>query len=485
MTLKVYNTLNSRKEEFIPFNKGRVDMYVCGPTVYDTSHIGHARCVVVFDMIYRWLRTLKYKVKYVRNFTDVDDKIIKKSNETGVDCKTITEKYIEEFHNEMDALNVLRPDIAPKATEHINHIIDFIKLLIDKGKAYHVKGGDVYFAIDSFKEYGKLSGRNIEEMRAGSRIAVDEKKKNPFDFVLWKLAKEGEPFWESPWGKGRPGWHIECSAMSYQYFGQSFDIHGGGKDLIFPHHENEIAQSEALFGTQFVKYWIHNGFVDINNEKMSKSLGNFTMIKEVLENYSPEVIRMFLLSKHYRSPIDYSEDSMKEVAMGLDRIYAFLERVEKIIRRNDRYIGQKQAEPLKGNLWDNFSDAMNDDFNSAKAVGLIFEAVKKGNKLLDDIKNNSDEKSLETLHIVYNDIKAVSNVLGIFLLEPEKWFQAKKERGMNNMTLAPEQIETLIQQRTDARKNRDFALADKIRDDLQKREIILEDGPEGTTWRFE
>ncbi|MDA3917184.1 MAG: cysteine--tRNA ligase [Deltaproteobacteria bacterium] len=485
MILKVYNTLNNKKEEFIPLNRGKVDMYVCGPTVYDTSHIGHARCVVVFDMIYRWLCSLDYKVRYVRNFTDVDDKIIKKSNETGEDCKTITEKYIDEFHSEMDILNVLRPDVEPKATDHINNIINFIKKLINKGKAYHVEGGEVYFALDSFKKYGRLSGRNIEDMRAGSRIAVDDKKKNPMDFVLWKPAKPGEPFWKSPWGDGRPGWHIECSAMSYEYFGKSFDIHGGGKDLIFPHHENEIAQSEALFGQQFVKYWIHNGFVDINNEKMSKSLGNFTMIKEVLENYSPEVIRMFLLSKHYRSPIDYSEDSMREVAIGLDRIYAFLERLEKAGVQNDSSLTYKLTDKPTGKLWGDFETAMNDDFNSAKAVALVFEAVKKGNKLLDDANDNPGEDIMEIMNLVYSDIKAISNVLGIFLLEPHAWFKVKKEKGMEDMALDPVQIEALIKQRAEARKNRDFSKADEIRDHLLNKNIILEDGSNGTSWRFE
>ncbi|WP_286817081.1 cysteine--tRNA ligase, partial [Desulfobacter sp. UBA2225] len=329
MSLRIYNTLSGKKEEFVPIRANKAGMYVCGPTVYDTSHIGHARSVVVFDMVYRWLMQLGYEVTYVRNFTDVDDKIIKKSNETGDSCTAITTKYIDEFHNEMDALNVLRPTIAPKATEHIDHIIRFVERLIDLGKAYHVEGGDVYFSISSFSEYGKLSHRNPDDMQAGARIAVDEKKRSPLDFTLWKPAKPGEPYWESPWGKGRPGWHIECSAMSHEYLGESFDIHGGGKDLIFPHHENEIAQSEGSFGVPFVKYWIHNGFVDINNEKMSKSLGNFTMIKEVLADYSPEVIRMFLLSKHYRSPIDYSENSMREVSVALDRIYGFLERLDK------------------------------------------------------------------------------------------------------------------------------------------------------------
>ncbi|MDA3791332.1 MAG: cysteine--tRNA ligase, partial [Desulfobacula sp.] len=324
---------------------------------------------------------------------------------------------------------------------------------------------------------GKLSGRNPDDMRAGARIAVDEKKKSPLDFTLWKPAKPGEPFWESPWGKGRPGWHIECSAMSYEYLGESFDIHGGGKDLIFPHHENEIAQSEAVFGCQFVKYWIHNGFVDINNEKMSKSLDNFTMIKEVLSIYSPEVIRMFLLSNHYRSPIDYSEDSMKETSMGLDRIYSFLDRLESI--------GCKADVSQKGELWDDFSFAMNDDFNSAKALGSVFEAVKKGNRLMDDIHDNPGDCLLEILNLFYNDIKAISNILGIFLLDPQFYFKAKKDKGMADMAIDPSEIEDLIQQRADARKNKNFSRADEIRDLLQTKNITLEDGQQGTTWRFE
>jgi cysteinyl-tRNA synthetase len=452
-------------------------MYVCGPTVYDTSHIGHARSVVVFDMVYRWLTRLDYEVTYVRNFTDVDDKIIKKSNETGDSCTEITEKYIDEFHNEMDSLNVLRPTMAPKATQHIRHIIDFIQMLIDKGKAYHVEGGDVYFSIDSFKEYGKLSGRNPDDMRAGARIAVDEKKQSPLDFTLWKPAKPGEPYWESPWGRGRPGWHIECSAMSYEYLGKSFDIHGGGKDLIFPHHENEIAQSEAVFGCQFVKYWIHNGFVDINNEKMSKSLGNFTMIKEVLANYSPEVIRLFLLSKHYRSPIDYNEDSMHEISLGLDRIYAFLERLEET---NMVLETQKPGE-----LWTGFAQAMNDDFNSAKALGLVFEAVKKGNKLLDRTHNSPEPDGCETLAQVYVDIQSISKILGIFLVNPGDYFKIKKDKGVADMAIDPAMVDDLIEQRMTARTEKNFARADEIRDQLQEMNIILEDGPQGTTWTVE
>jgi len=476
MSLKIYNTLTGKKEPFVPIEKDTVKMYVCGPTVYDTSHIGHARSVVVFDMIFRWLTRIGYAVTYVRNFTDVDDKIIKKSSETGEACAAITEKYIDEFHNEMDALNVLRPTMEPKATEHIDHIIEFVKKLIDKGKAYAVDDGNVYFSIDAFEHYGRLSGRNPEDMRAGARIAVEEKKRNPLDFTLWKPAKTGEPYWESPWGKGRPGWHIECSAMSHEYLGEGFDIHGGGKDLIFPHHENEIAQSEALFGKQFVKYWIHNGFVDINHEKMSKSLGNFTMIKEVLEKYSPEVIRMFLLSKHYRSPIDYSEQSMHEVSMGLDRIYGFLERLE------NRGIRPEGAG--NGPLWQAFAEAMNDDFNSAKALAAVFETVKKGNKLLDEAPDQLEDALTADLTQIRKDMTDIAGVLGIFVESPADWFAAKKDKGVADMAVDPATVEALIAERTQARKDRNFARADEIRDQLQEMNIVLEDGPSGTTWRF-
>jgi cysteinyl-tRNA synthetase len=476
MSLKIYNTLTGKKEPFVPIEKDTVKMYVCGPTVYDTSHIGHARSVVVFDMIFRWLTRIGYAVTYVRNFTDVDDKIIKKSSETGEACTAITEKYIDEFHNEMDALNVLRPTMEPKATEHISHIIEFVKKLIDKGKAYAVDDGNVYFSIEAFEHYGRLSGRNPEDMRAGARIAVEEKKKNPLDFTLWKPAKPGEPYWESPWGNGRPGWHIECSAMSHEYLGEGFDIHGGGKDLIFPHHENEIAQSEALFGKQFVKYWIHNGFVDINHEKMSKSLGNFTMIKEVLEKYSPEVIRMFLLSKHYRSPIDYSEQSMHEVSMGLDRIYGFLERLE------NRGIRPEGSE--NGRLWQAFAEAMNDDFNSAKALAAVFDTVKKGNKLLDEAPDQLEDSATADLTQIRKDMADIAGILGIFLKSPSDWFADKKEKGVAEMAVDPATVEALIAERTQARKDRNFARADEIRDQLQEMNIVLEDGPSGTTWRF-
>lgn len=476
MSLKIYNTLTGKKDKFVPIEKNKVSMYVCGPTVYDTSHIGHARAVVVFDVIFRWLKESGYDVCYVRNFTDVDDKIIKRANETGKESKEISEKYIDEFHNEMDALNVLRPTIEPKATEHIQEIIDFIELLIKKEKAYYVKGSDVFFSIESFKEYGKLSRRNIDDMKAGSRIAVDENKKNPFDFTLWKPAKPGEPSWDSPWGKGRPGWHIECSAMSYKYLGKTFDIHGGGKDLIFPHHENEIAQSEAAFDVPFVKYWIHNGFVDINNEKMSKSLGNFTMIKDVLKNYHAEVIRLFLLSKHYRSPIDYNENSMNEVISGLDKIYAFLARAYKA--------GASKECPGNGSDWENFVETMDDDFNSARGIATIFDTVKKGNRLLDENSYNISASGLEQISMICCDLKKMGNILGIVSNDPEKYFRARKEAGLAEKSIDPGKIDKLVNERIEARKSKDFARADSIRASLDEMNIILEDGPEGTTWKI-
>jgi cysteinyl-tRNA synthetase len=324
--LKIYNTLTKSKEIFKPIGPGKVRIYVCGPTVYDACHIGHARSVIVFDVIVRYLRTSGYEVTYVRNFTDIDDKIIKRANELGVSTKELSERHIKEFYGDMDALKAERATHEPKATDHIGDIISVIQRLVDQGHAYEA-GGDVFYAVESFRAYGKLSGRRLEDMQAGARVEIDEKKRNPLDFALWKGAKPGEPVWDSPWGKGRPGWHIECSAMSTHFLGERFDIHGGGKDLIFPHHENEIAQSEGAFGHHFVNVWIHNGFVKINEEKMSKSLGNFLMIKEILKEYHPEGVRLFLLSNHYRSPVDFTHQAIAEAQVGLEKIYALLDRM--------------------------------------------------------------------------------------------------------------------------------------------------------------
>jgi len=438
MSLRVFNTLHRKKEAFKPIAPGKVRMYVCGPTVYDSCHIGHARSVVVFDVIARYLKAIGYDVLYVRNFTDVDDKIIDKANQLGIDSTTVAERFIKEFYDDMDALNVERATIEPKATDHIAQIIQFVKKLVKGGFAYQVEG-DVFFSVEKFEKYGKLSGRKLDEMEAGARIDINEKKNNPFDFVLWKSAKPGEPFWESPWGKGRPGWHIECSVMSSEYLGVTFDIHGGGKDLCFPHHENEIAQSESISGKPFVKYWIHNGFVNINQEKMSKSLGNFLMIKDVLKTYHPEVVRLFLLSNHYRSPIDFTEMAMEEARKGLDKMYALLLRV-------DKTMGIESTQDIEtGDCWQQFCEAMNDDFNSAQGIGIIFDTVRTVNRMLDQYENsNSDhikqKKQIElpfrkklnensgadqiknTIQFGLADIRRTGNILGILFEKPAVYF---------------------------------------------------------------
>lgn len=483
MTLKVYNTLSGKKEEFEPIEPGEVRMYVCGPTVYDSCHIGHARSVVFFDVVYRFLSAIGYDVTYIRNFTDVDDKIIKRANELGVTSEAISEKYIGEFYRDMDALNVKRATIEPRATQHIGDIIGIINVLIEKNMAYPVDG-DVYFRVASFEGYGKLSGRKLEDMEAGARIEIDERKENPFDFALWKAAKPGEPSWESPWGAGRPGWHIECSAMSWQLLGESFDIHGGGKDLIFPHHENEIAQSEAAFGKSFVKYWLHNGFVNINSEKMSKSLGNTTLIKDILELYHPEAVRLFLLSNHYRSPIDFTEQSMKEASGNLDKLYALLDRISEhygnlpIIRlnSNNRY--------RYGQVWKDFLASMEDDFNSAKGLAVMFEAVRKVNRLMDDVNDDNAFETRFQVEGLATDIVKIANNLGILSEIPSEYFEKKKQVSLETATVSPEKIEAMIAERTAARKSKDFASADRIRKELEEMKVAIEDRPEGTIWKM-
>ena len=484
MTINIYNSLNRSKQPFETLEPGRVKMYVCGPTVYDSCHIGHARSVIVFDVIYRYLTAVGYDVTYVRNFTDIDDKIINRSNELGVSSASLAEQYIDEFHHDMDGLNVLRPTSEPRATDHIDHIIRIIEILMNKGYAYALDG-DVFFSVDLFNGYGKLSGRKLEDMEAGARVEIDQRKKNPFDFVLWKASKPNEPFWDSPWGKGRPGWHIECSAMSEEYLGASFDIHGGGKDLIFPHHENEIAQSEAAFGNTFVKYWIHNGFVNINHEKMSKSLGNFLMIKDIVKEYHPEAVRLFLLSHHYRSPVDFTDQAIKNVVAGLDKIYALLERAEKYFGTlpdmNSDY--NKEGLPPEKDFWTLFCNAMNDDFNTAQGIGILFDIVRNANKLLDQ-SDSSDEDSLSPA--IYNEcltIKKISNILGLPIESPGTYFDQKKGKIINKESFEAETIEAMIQARQDARKAKDFKKADEIRDRLNEMNIEIEDRPDGTVWK--
>ncbi|MBW1676670.1 MAG: cysteine--tRNA ligase [Deltaproteobacteria bacterium] len=476
--LKIYNTLNKRKEAFEPIKPGKVGIYVCGPTVYDASHIGHARSVVVFDVIVRYLGAIGYEVTYVRNFTDVDDKIINRAGELGISTRELSERYIDEFYEDMDALKVGRATIEPRATDHIDEIIGVVERLISRGHAYEA-GGDVFYAVETFKDYGKLSGRRLEEMQAGARVEVDERKRNPFDFVLWKGAKPGEPMWDSPWGKGRPGWHIECSAMSTHFLGYHFDIHGGGKDLIFPHHENEIAQSEGAFGEQFVNVWIHNGFVRINQEKMSKSLGNFLMIKDILKEYHPEALRLFLLSNHYRSPVDFTDKAMVEAEAGLEKIYAFLHRIDRYLGRCEP--GDEKQEP--GTLWASFCQAMDDDFNTARGIGIVFETVRQLNRLMDDIGRKPDQHDQAGLESTRADLVRIGGVLGILTEAPSQFFEQRKADVLQRKGIDTALVERLIAERTRARHEKDWATADRIRNELFSMDILIEDRAEGTIWK--
>lgn len=479
MSLYIYNTLKRKKELFEPDQPGHVRMYVCGPTVYDSCHIGHARSVVVFDVIVRFLKSQGYEVTYVRNFTDIDDKIIDRAKQLDVTPGKLAEKYINEFHRDMDALNVERASLEPKATEHVAQIIAVIEKLIDKGIGYSVDG-DVFYAVEKFEAYGQLSGRRLEDMEAGARVDVDDRKHNPFDFALWKSAKEGEPSWESPWGEGRPGWHIECSAMSMEYLGKSFDIHGGGKDLIFPHHENEIAQSEAAFGSPFVKFWIHNGFVNIHHEKMSKSLGNFLLISDILIAHHPETVRLFLLSNHYRSPIDYTGEAMSSARIGLDKIYALLDRIEKAIGS-----GETESTKTGSDDWDRFNDSMENDFNTAQGIGILFEAVRRSNRLLDENPAPLNRENTQRLIDVRFDILKMGSVLGILSESPKAYFENKRSGGLVNKSIDPELIEDMIQARNAARRHKNWQRADEIRKILDKKGIVLEDRPSETVWKVQ
>jgi cysteinyl-tRNA synthetase len=465
MALRVYNTLGGEKQIFEPIEPGKVRMYVCGPTVYDYCHIGHARSVVVFDVIARYLRQRGFEVTYVRNFTDVDDKIIRRANETGQNPGAVAARFIEAFYTDMDALMVERADQEPKVTEYIQPIIDLVQRLVQRGHAYAVDG-DVYFDVTTFESYGKLSGRRVEDMEAGARVEVDERKRHPHDFALWKAAKPGEPSWDSPWGKGRPGWHIECSAMSSALLGDTFDIHGGGKDLIFPHHENEIAQSEAASGHPYVKYWLHNGFVNINHEKMSKSLNNFLMIRDVLQHHHPEAVRMFLLSSHYRSPIDFTPEAMAEASAKLTRVYTLLRR---LAGRIPAAAGAVEDNPF----WRRFTEEMDDDFNTAGAIGVLFEAVRATNQLLD--AGHGDDGDIAANH---GAILRIGGVLGIATLDAEAYFKSQAK------DIDPARVEDLIARRTAARKARDWAEADRLRKELGDMGVAIEDRPEGTIWRM-
>jgi cysteinyl-tRNA synthetase len=482
MSLRFYNTATRTKEDFIPLREGEVGMYVCGVTVYDLCHIGHARSAIVFDVLVKYLRARGFRVTYVRNFTDVDDKIIDRAKQLDKAPKTLAEEYIQAFYDDMGKLGILNADKEPRATEHIQDMIDMIITLIDKGFAY-VEGTDVYYSVEKFPGYGELSGRRLEDMKAGSRIAVDEKKRHPMDFVLWKGAKPGEPQWSSPWGPGRPGWHMECSVMSGHFLGSSFDIHGGGEDLLFPHHENERAQSMAANGGQFARYWIHNGFVTVESEKMSKSLGNFLTIRDALQMYHPEVLRLFLLSKHYRSPLDFSKSAVLGLQAGLVRIYRTLQRLDQLIGpdnvKGTAPLPSSLSTPEKDSFLDQFVQTMDDDLNTANAIALLFEKVKNMNKTMDSPLDDSGKARLsrERRHLFL-----AAGVLGFLHEEPEAFFETL---AASTQAADSEEIEKLIEERTSARTGKDWAKADAIREQLKDMGIVLEDGPKGTTWRYD
>ena len=451
--LKIYNTLAREKQTFVPIVAGKVSMYVCGMTVYDFCHLGHARVMVVFDMVNRWLRASGFDVTYVRNITDIDDKIIKRANESGEDIGTLTQRFIDAMDEDSAQLGILRPDIEPRATAYIDGMIAMISALIEKGHAYHAANGDVFYSVNSFESYGKLSGKSLEDLRAGERVEVDSFKRDPMDFVLWKSAKPGEPSWDSPWGKGRPGWHIECSVMGAHHLGQHFDIHGGGQDLQFPHHENEIAQSEAAHDCTFVNYWMHNGFVRVDDEKMSKSLGNFFTIRDVLKKYDAEVVRFFILRAHYRSPLNYSDKHLDDAKQALTRLYTALRGIE-----------AKAVLDTSAASYQTFKSAMDDDFNTPEAMAVLFDLANTLNKTGDIA--------------IASQLKGLANILGLLERDPETFMQAGSSEKLDAKA-----IEAQIAARAEAKKSKNFAEADRIRQELLAQGIILEDNAQGTIWR--
>ncbi len=480
--MRIHNTMTGKKEEFVPVTPGQVLMYVCGITVYDHCHIGHARSAIVFDVMRRYLKYKGFNVTYIKNFTDIDDKIINRAKQEGITWDEVAQKYIDEYYKDMESLDVEKADVEPKATGHIREIIDIVKGLIDKEYAYEVQG-DVYFEVEKFGDYGKLSKRDLDDMLAGARVDVNEKKRNPMDFALWKASKEGEPAWESPWGPGRPGWHIECSAMSRKHLGDTFDIHGGGADLIFPHHENEIAQSEAYTGKPFVRYWVHNGFITVDKEKMSKSLGNFFTIKEILNKFDAEVIRFFLLSTHYRSPIEFSDEQLRESELSIDRYYTTSARTSDFLMqdhsREKAGPDEKLLADFLSRFRDKFAEAMDDDFNTALAIGNIFELIRVINKYLDG--KPSGRKAVELVSKTSALLKEAGGVLNIFSRTPEQW--SRSLMSFKCPELTEEFIMARIQERQSAREKKDWAASDAIRKELEERGIILEDKKEGTGWK--
>jgi cysteinyl-tRNA synthetase len=481
--LHIYNSLTRKKEELLPIEPGKVRMYVCGMTVYDLCHLGHARVMVVFDVVYRYLRECGYEVDYVRNITDIDDKIINRANERGEPIARLTERYIAEMHKDAADLGVLPPTQEPRATAHMGEILAMIQDLVDKGHAYVADNGDVYYAVSSFEGYGRLSGKDPEELRAGARVEVGEAKRDPLDFALWKASKPGEPAWDSPWGPGRPGWHIECSAMSTSCLGSHFDIHGGGADLQFPHHENEIAQSEGATGEPFVDLWMHNGFVRVNEEKMSKSLGNFFTVREILTRYRPEEVRYFILTSHYRSPLNYDDEHLDNARSALTRFYTALRGLP------------ADAKPAGGEAFlERFHEAMDDDFNTPEALAVLFDLVRELNRVREEDARKATGLAAR--------LRELGTILGILQDDPEAYLKhpttITSAAGITPGTSTAEaigeaiyggkytkdEVDDLVRQREEARKSKNWAEADRIREELQSISIVLEDGPRGTTWRL-
>ncbi len=460
---RIFNSLTRQKEEFRPIEPGKVRMYVCGMTVYDYCHVGHARVMVVFDVVLRWLRAQGYDVTYVRNITDIDDKIIRRAQENGEDFRQLTVRFIQAMNEDLAALDILPPTHEPRATEAMADMIAMIQTLLGRGYAYVGASGDVYYDVSRFDHYGQLANKKLDDLRAGARVEVEEAKDDPLDFVLWKAAKPGEPSWPSPWGAGRPGWHIECSAMSTCCLGEHFDIHGGGMDLKFPHHENEIAQSEAASGQRCVNFWMHNGFVQVNEEKMSKSLGNFFTVREVLQRYAPEVVRLFILTSHYRGPLNYSDENLEHAKSSLTRLYTALRGLPMV------------ETPIEASWWERFAQAMDDDFNTPEALAVLFDLAREVNRL-----RTEDEAAAARLGI---SLRALGGWLGLLQTDPETFLRGGEEGGEGAAALTAEQIEALIAERAAARKAKQWAEADRIRGLLGEAGIVLEDTPKGTTWR--
>jgi cysteinyl-tRNA synthetase len=482
--MKLYNTLARKKQEFTPANGNDVSMYVCGITAYDLCHIGHARSSVVFDVLYRYLKHRGYDVTFIRNFTDIDDKIIKRANETGMESGEVAEKYIQEFYVDMDRLNVERATVEPKCTQHIPEMVELTQHLIDKGHAYAAENGDVYFRVRTFEGYGKLSGRQIDELESGARIQPGEKKEDPLDFTLWKAAKPDEPSWESPWGPGRPGWHLECSAMSEKYAPLPLDIHGGGQDLAFPHHENEIAQSEAATDKDFARFWVHNGFVRINSEKMSKSLGNFFTIRDILAQFLPETLRYFLLTMHYRSPLDFSFEALEEAEKGIKRVYTALDQIEAALGRS-KWKKSPFPEELTQELADieaKWTEAMEDDMNTAAALGQLFNAVRLAGRIAEDKKLRQSEGARDLWTRIREDVAVWAQVFGVFGQQPADFLTELRDKRAERKEIDPDAVQTKLDERQQARKDKDFERADTIRKELEAMHVEVKDTPDGATW---